>query len=492
MQEEKEGGDIGLRDVSEEPITAALCTPRPNQERRVSLKTPLLLLSLRRAQPAVVRLGRVQFHPEPGPGCEWGALWARVRLRSKPCKAGRGGSAGKFAKKPVLPLPRPGAPRRMVAGGSGLELGARVAQGVLCAGLFLFAYLQLWLLLCGREKRLSFRAAGLFLGLLWAALRLVLCAALLPPRPAPLRRLPAAPRWLLGGAPAALRFAALALLALFLAQVIFKVKCAAEFNRYKVVLYLGTIFTSLLFLFVNLTCALLAHDDAPEEQRRWALFTRAVINDGLFILFCALLACTMCRLSKMASANVYLESKGTSVCQALLVGSVVILLDSSRAFYNLVAVAVSPDHMPSPFNYGWDNLKVREEDVSSEEYVVFGMVLFLWEFIPTVSIVLFFRAQRLSQNLAPAGMINSHSYSSRAYFFDNPRRYDSDDDLPRLGGGSISTPQSSGWYGSLTGSDICATIPSSAAPSTDVAPLLFTHGSLDSRHHHNGHVALQN
>lgn len=34
---------------------------------------------------------------------------------------------------------------------------------------------------------------------------------------------------------------------------------------------------------------------------------------------------------------------------------------------------------------------------------------------------------------APAGMINSHSYSSRAYFFDNPRRYDSDDDLPRLG-----------------------------------------------------------
>ncbi|XP_067319215.1 integral membrane protein GPR137C [Anolis sagrei] len=373
----------------------------------------------------------------------------------------------------------------------GLELGARLVQGLLCGGLFLFAYLQLWLLLCGREKRLSFRAAGLFLGLLWAALRTVLCAALLPARPR--RSLPAAPRWLLGAAPAALRFAALALLNLYFAQVIFKVKCAAEFNRYKVVLYLGAIFTSLLFLFVNLTCTLLAHDDAPEEQRRWALFTRVVINDGLFILSCALLACTMCRLSKMSSANVYLESKGTSVCQALLVGSVVVLLYSSMAFYNLVAVTVSPDHMPNPFNYGWDNLKVRGEDVSSEEYVVFGMVFFLWEFIPTLFVVLFFRAQRLSQNLAPSGMINSHSYSSRAYFFDNPRRYDSDDDLPRLGGGgSISTPQSSGWYGSLTGSDICASIPSSAAPSTDVAPLLFTHGSLDSRHHHNGHLALQN
>lgn len=34
---------------------------------------------------------------------------------------------------------------------------------------------------------------------------------------------------------------------------------------------------------------------------------------------------------------------------------------------------------------------------------------------------------------APGGMINSHSFSSRAYFFDNPRRYDSDDDLSRNG-----------------------------------------------------------
>lgn len=33
----------------------------------------------------------------------------------------------------------------------------------------------------------------------------------------------------------------------------------------------------------------------------------------------------------------------------------------------------------------------------------------------------------------PGGMINSHSFSSRAYFFDNPRRYDSDDDLSRNG-----------------------------------------------------------
>jgi len=38
------------------------------------------------------------------------------------------------------------------------------------------------------------------------------------------------------------------------------------------------------------------------------------------------------------------------------VGSVVALLYSSRACYNLVAVAISPDSVPGPFNYGWDNL----------------------------------------------------------------------------------------------------------------------------------------
>lgn len=37
-------------------------------------------------------------------------------------------------------------------------------------------------------------------------------------------------------------------------------------------------------------------------------------------------------------------------------GSVVALLYSSRACYNLVAVAISPDNVPGPFNYGWDNL----------------------------------------------------------------------------------------------------------------------------------------
>uniref|UniRef100_A0A6J0V629 Integral membrane protein GPR137C isoform X1 n=1 Tax=Pogona vitticeps TaxID=103695 RepID=A0A6J0V629_9SAUR len=388
------------------------------------------------------------------------------------------------------PSPGPASP--------GLELGLSLGQALLYAAAFLVAYLQLWLLLWGQrgEKRLGYRSVGLFLGLLWAALRTVLFAcylqrALQPGAPIPpALRLPPFPRWLLACFPVCLLFATACLLNLYFAEVIFKVKCVAEFNRYKALLYMGSISTSLLFIFVNLTCALLAQDEVPEDQLTWAVFTQAVVNDSLFILCAVLLACSMYKLSRMSSANVYLESKGTSVCQAVSVGSVVVLLYSSRAFYNLVAVAISPEHM---FNYGWDSLsdKGQGEKASSEEYVVFGVVLFLWEFIPTMFVVLFFRAQRLSQNLAPAGMINSHSYNSRAYFFDNPRRYDSDDDLPRLCGGSLTTPQSSGWYGSLTGSDGCGMIPPLVAPPMDVTPLLFTHGSLEARNL-NSRLMLQN
>ncbi|ERE92569.1 integral membrane protein [Cricetulus griseus] len=281
--------------------------------------------------------------------------------------------------------------------------------------------------------------------------------------------------------------------------VICKVRCATELDKHKILLHLGFILASLLFLAVNLTCAMLVHGDVPENQLKWTVFIRALINDSLFILCAISLVSYICKITKMSSANVYLESKGMSLCQTVVVGSVVILLYSSRACYNLVVITISQDTLESPFNYGWDNLsdKAREEDGSGGDYIVFGMVLFLWEHVPAWSVVLFFRAQRLNQNLAPAGMVSSHSYSSRAFFFDNPRRYDSDDDLPRLGSsreGSLSNSQSLGWYGTMTGCgrSTYTVTPPLSGPVTDTAPLLFTCSNLDMRNHHSLYVTPQN
>nr|XP_008542710.1 PREDICTED: integral membrane protein GPR137C [Equus przewalskii] len=355
-----------------------------------------------------------------------------------------------------------------------------------------------------RERRLSHQSLCLFLCLLWAALRTTLfSAAFSLSGSLPLLRPPAHlrffPHWLLYCFPSCLQFSTLCLLNLYLAEVICKVRCATELDKHKLLLHLGFILASLLFLVVNLTCAMLVHGDVPENQLKWTVFVRALINDSLFILCAISLVNYICKVTKMSSANVYLESKGMSLCQTVVVGSVVILLYSSRACYNLVVVTVSQDTLESPFNYGWDNLsdKAQIEDISGDEYIVFGMVLFLWEHVPAWSVVLFFRAQRLNQNLAPAGMINTHSYSSRAYFFDNPRRYDSDDDLPRLGSsreGSLSNSQGLGWYGTMTGcgGNSYAISPHLNGPMTDTAPLLFTCNNLDMNNHQSIYGTPQN
>ncbi|NXK22616.1 G137C protein, partial [Arenaria interpres] len=190
-----------------------------------------------------------------------------------------------------------------------VELGLTVLHTALYAALFLFAYLQLWLLLYYRERRLSYHTLCLFLCLLWAALRTTLFSFYLQ-------------NSLQGGCAGNQLFQEIRvhtsctlcswwhrMTLVLVGMVIFKVKCAAEFNKYKVLLYLGSIFTSLLFLVVNLTCAMLIHGEIPENQLRWTVLARALVNDSLFILCAISLACCMCKLGKMSSANVYLESK---------------------------------------------------------------------------------------------------------------------------------------------------------------------------------------
>ncbi|XP_003408661.1 integral membrane protein GPR137C isoform X1 [Loxodonta africana] len=427
--------------------------------------------------------------PLPGPAAA-AAAPAAGRGPSTPGGGGEGGGAVAAASGAAVP--------------GSVQLALSVLHAVLYAALFAFAYLQLWRLLLYRERRLSYQTLCLFLCLLWAALRTTLfSAAFSLSGSLPLLRPPAHlhffPHWLLYCFPSCLQFSTLCLLNLYLAEVICKVRCATGLDKHKILLHLGFILASLLFLVVNLTCAMLVHGDVPENQLKWTVFVRALINDSLFILCAISLVSYICKITKMSSANVYLESKGISLCQTVVVGSVVILLYSSRACYNLVVITISQDTLESPFNYGWDNLsdKAHIEDISGEDYIVFGMVLFLWEHVPAWSVVLFFRAQRLNQNLAPAGMINSHSYSSRAYFFDNPRRYDSDDDLPRLGSsreGSLSNSQGLGWYGTMTGcgSNSYAVTPHLNGPMTDTAPLLFTCSNLDMNNHHSLYATPQN
>uniref|UniRef100_H3CYB6 G protein-coupled receptor 137c n=1 Tax=Tetraodon nigroviridis TaxID=99883 RepID=H3CYB6_TETNG len=311
-----------------------------------------------------------------------------------------------------------------------LELSLTAVYTVLYSFLFVFVYLQLWLILHYGHKRFSYQSVFLFLCLLWAALRTTLFSFYFK-NVVQANQLQPLAYWLLYCCPVCLQFFTLCLLNLYFTQVMFKAKAkySPELTKYKLPLRLFFLSLSVFFLVANLTCALLVHDGGI----RHAVLARVLINDSLFVLCAVSLAVCIFKIAKMSSANVYLESKGTSVCQATAIGAVVILLYTSRACYNLVVVSLFPADRPSPFNYSWYSVSDQADvqEVSGQTYIVFGVILFFWELLPTSLVVVFFRVQRPNQNLAPGGMINSHSFSSRAYFFDNPRRYDSDDDLSR-------------------------------------------------------------
>uniref|UniRef100_A0AAV2LDL6 G protein-coupled receptor 137c n=1 Tax=Knipowitschia caucasica TaxID=637954 RepID=A0AAV2LDL6_KNICA len=310
--------------------------------------------------------------------------------------------------------------------------------------------------------------------------------------------------WVLYCCPVCLQFFTLCLLNLYFTQVMFKAKAkySPELNKYKVPLRLFFLSLSIFFLVVNITCASLVQgalerSETPSDATvRHTVLARVVINDSLFVLCAISLAVCIFKIAKMSSANVYLESKGTSVCQASAVGTVVIFLYVSRACYNMVVVSLSPQDKPNPFNYGWYSVSDQADvqEITGEAYIIFGIILFFWELLPTSLVVVFFRVQKPNQNLAPGGMINSHSFSSRAYFFDNPRRYDSDDDLSRSVPSRAdrtsllsSTPQtgpSSTWYGSIPRNCSSSAIVSTQQPASSTAPLLFAYGNIQSHHHH--------
>ncbi|XP_040823989.1 integral membrane protein GPR137B isoform X2 [Ochotona curzoniae] len=262
-----------------------------------------------------------------------------------------------------------------------VKLGLTVVYTVFYALLFVFIYAQLWLVLRYRHKRLSYQSVFLFLCLFWASLRTVLFSFYFRDFVAANSLSPFV-FWLLYCFPVCLQFFTLTLMNLYFTQVIFKAKSkySPELLKYRLPLYLASLFISLVFLLVNLTCAVLVK--TGNWERKVIVSVRVAINDTLFVLCAVSLSVCLYKISKMSLANIYLESKA--------------------------------------------DLKNQLGDAG---YVVFGVVLFLWELLPTTLVVYFFRVRNSTKDLTNSGMVPSHGFSPRSYFFDNPRRYDSDDDL---------------------------------------------------------------
>uniref|UniRef100_A0A2D4H0J2 G-protein coupled receptors family 1 profile domain-containing protein n=1 Tax=Micrurus corallinus TaxID=54390 RepID=A0A2D4H0J2_MICCO len=236
-----------------------------------------------------------------------------------------------------------------------VKLGLTVAYTVFYSLLFLFVYIQLWLVLHYRHKRFSYQTVFLFLCLLWASLRTVLFSFYFKDFVAANSLSPFA-FWLLYCFPVCLQFFTLTLMNLYFTQVIFKAKSkySPELLKYRLPLYLVSFVVSLLFLLVNLTCAVLVK--LENSERRIIVLVRVAINDTLFVLCAISLSVCLYKISKMTLANIYLESKGSSVCQLTTIGATVILLYTSRACYNLVILSFSQNKAMNSFDYDWYNV----------------------------------------------------------------------------------------------------------------------------------------
>ncbi|KAI6071819.1 Integral membrane protein GPR137B isoform X1 [Aix galericulata] len=308
-----------------------------------------------------------------------------------------------------------------------VKLGLTIVYTVFYSLLFVFIYVQLWLVLHYRHKRFSYQTVFLFLCLFWASLRTVLFSFYFKDF-VTANSLSPFIFWLLYCFPVCLQFFTLTLMNLYFTQVIFKAKSkySPELLKYRLPLYLASLFISLLFLLVNLTCAVLVR--TQNSERKVIVSVRVAINDTLFVLCAVSLSICLYKISKMSLANIYLESKGSSVCQVTSIGVTVILLYTSRACYNLFILSFSQTKKVNSFDYDWYNADLKCQ-LGDAGYIVFGVILFIWELLPTSLVVYFFRVRNPTKDLANAGMVPSHGFNPRSYFFDNPRRYDSDDDL---------------------------------------------------------------
>nr|XP_005598330.1 integral membrane protein GPR137 isoform X1 [Equus caballus]XP_023510068.1 integral membrane protein GPR137 isoform X1 [Equus caballus] len=302
-----------------------------------------------------------------------------------------------------------------------VTLGLTAAYTTLYALLFFSVYAQLWLVLLYGHKRLSYQTVFLALCLLWAALRTTLFSFYFRDTPRA-NRLGPLPFWLLYCCPVCLQFFTLTLMNLYFAQVVFKAKAKRrpEMSRGLLAVRGAFVGASLLFLLVNVLCAVLSR---RRRAQPWALLlVRVLVSDSLFVICALSLAACLCLVARRApTTSIYLEAKGTSVCQAAAMGGAMVLLYASRACYNLAALALAPRSRLDAFDYDWYNVSDQADlvnDLGNKGYLVFGLILFVWELLPTTLLVGFFRVHRPPQDLSTSRILNGQVFGSRSYFFD--------------------------------------------------------------------------
>uniref|UniRef100_A0A2C9KNM9 Uncharacterized protein n=1 Tax=Biomphalaria glabrata TaxID=6526 RepID=A0A2C9KNM9_BIOGL len=327
------------------------------------------------------------------------------------------------------------------------QLSLTVVYIVMFSLLFVLVYVQLWMIWYYRHKRLSHQTLFLFMGLIWAGLRTSLFSFYFY-NCEEANNLNIPFYWLMYSFPVCLQFAMLCLLLHFFAQVVLKAKAKYEPSQYQCPLRIFLGLSVLLFTSMNLACAIFTklHEIKESSVPMYLYYIRVTLTETMFLAYGILLSMCIFKMTKMVSSQRVLEAKGTTVRKAVAVTILINLLFLSRTVYNLISICNTMKTTPN-FGYDWINVTDQADSVPNLSqtfaYASFGLVLFVWEVLPIFIVVIFFRVKRLTSGQVLTDF-STQSHGSRVFFFDNPRRYDSEDDL--------SSQPSTNPHGDITGS----------------------------------------
>ncbi|XP_040826835.1 integral membrane protein GPR137 isoform X6 [Ochotona curzoniae] len=237
-----------------------------------------------------------------------------------------------------------------------------------------------------------------------------------------------------------------------------------------------TVFLALCLLWAALRTTLFSFyfRDTPRANRLGPL--------PFWLLYC----CPVClQFFTLTLMNLYF-AQGTSVCQAAAMGGAMVLLYASRACYNLAALALAPRSRLDAFDYDWYNVSDQADlvnDLGNKGYLVFGLILFVWELLPTTLLVGFFRVHRPPQDLSTSRLLNGQGFGSRSYFFDRAGHCEDEGCSWEHSQGESTSMSgslgSSSWYGAIGREPGWC-----GATQTRTTPLLFSQVPGVGGHHH--------
>ena len=261
-------------------------------------------------------------------------------------------------------------------------------------------YFQLLLILYHGHKRFSYQTVFLYLCLVWSALRTTLFSFFFKDTVLA-NQLSFIPYWMLFCFPSFLQYAIMTLLLVFFSQLVVPahLRDPDELDRRRRRIFALAGVGIFVFLTTNLVCAILTKylyltDLFLSVKRANIVLARVTINDGLFMTCAICLSVIIVKLTKRPSARVAFEAKDIGVPGAIALAVIICIIFISRGVYNFMAVLFKI--CPS-FGYGWINVSDQADlsNLSDEmAYFSFGLVLLLWECLPTTMIVMFFRCEK--------------------------------------------------------------------------------------------------